>query len=128
MALVKSDIGGNISVGFCHPFLSYVLLFFWYIWVIICMLAALYAILLICFLFFLITCYGYRVLPYLKHDLGVDHFSISCGWLVYTCSCFTFYTTFSMDYVPEPLILVQNFKCYMFSLYNALTFKAEIGI
>jgi len=30
MALVKSDIGGNISVGFCHPFLSYIFLFLVY--------------------------------------------------------------------------------------------------
>ena len=122
MALVKSDIGGNISVGFCHPFLSYVLLFFWvhmghhmHACSFICNIA-----ILMCFLFFRMTCFGYIVLPYLKCNLDVDpFFYFMCNWLLYTFSCFTFYTTFSMDYVPKPFILVQNFRCYMFSLYDA---------
>ena len=58
MALVKSDIGGNIAVGFCHPFLSYIFLF-WYTWI-ACMIVDLYVIMFSCVM---MTCYDYMVLP-----------------------------------------------------------------
>ena len=116
MALVKSDIGGNISVGFCHPFLSYVLLFFWvhmghhmHACSFICNIA-----ILMCFLFFRMTCFGYIVLPYLKCNLDVDpFFYFMCNWLLYTFSCFTFYTTFRDDYEsfsPIGMLAQQNYN------------------